>query len=128
MKVLLLLLATMFSLTVFANEAYPERDLFIQMNYYDNSSRFIKLNDGSYWTLNYTYSRTTDMIKGKDRESLWLYPDRIEIKRSDSHRFPYLLCNIDKNEAVEAAQVDPLLRIGSILKSLYNTSYNSNNK
>jgi hypothetical protein len=94
------------------------KNLYIVGNYYDRDDRYLKLSDGSYWNLNFTYKEFTDRFSGKDRESMWLAPDEIEIRRGNNHRYPYVLVNLQTNEMVEARQFEPLMRIGSILKRL----------
>jgi hypothetical protein len=94
------------------------KNLYIVGNFCDRDDRYLKLSDGSYWRLNFTYKSFGDRLASFDRESMWLAPDSIEIRRGTNHLFPYLLTNLENNEIVEARQIDPLLRIGSIMKRL----------
>ena len=91
---------------------------FIIENYYDRDNRYVKLNDNSVWQLNYSYNSFTDRLRGKDAQSSWLAPDRVDIKRSSNPKFPYRMVNLDTQESSEARQIDPLIRLGSVLKRI----------
>lgn len=100
------------------NEKIFDTGLFIQENVYDQDNRYLKLNDGSFWLLNYTFESFWDRFGGKDVQAQWLYPQKIEIRYSSNHKYPYQLINLDTNETVQARQINPSLLIYTTLEKL----------
>jgi len=90
--------------------------LYIEENVYDHDNRYLKLNDGSFWLLNYTYESFWDRFSGKDVQSQWLAPQRIEVRYSSNHKYPYLMVNLDTNESAEARQINPSLLVYTTLE------------
>ena len=98
-------------------------NLYIYENVYDNTNRYLILSDGSFWLLNYTYESFWDRFSGKDAQALWLAPQRVEIKYSTNHKYPYLMINLDTNESVEVRQANPNLLIYKALRDLDKPHY-----
>jgi len=90
--------------------------LYIEENVYDHDNRYLRLNDGSFWLLNYTYESFWDRFSGKDVQSQWLAPQKNEVRYSSNHKYPYLMINIDTNESVEARQINPSLLVYTTLE------------
>lgn len=127
MKNLLLFLFAMISIQCFATEITSQtwgKNLFIAENVYDSNNRYIKLNDGTFWLLNYTYESFWDRFSGKDVQSTWLAPQRVEITYSQNHKYPYMMVNADTHEKVEARQINPNLLLYTSLERL-NTNVSS---
>lgn len=94
------------------------KGLYIVENIYDQENRYIKLNDGTYWLLNFTFDSFWDRFGGKDAQSLWLAPDRVEISRSTNHQYPYMMCNLESGRSVEARQINPTLLLYTTIERL----------
>jgi hypothetical protein len=94
------------------------KNLYITENVYDSNNRYIKLNDGTFWLLNYTYESFWDRFKGKDVQSTWLAPQQVEISYSQNHKYPYVMINLDTHEKVEARQINPNLLLYTALDRL----------
>lgn len=82
-------------------------DLYVHQNTYDSKGRYIQLNDGSWWDLNYTYDSCWDWMWGNDAQGFWLKHDVIQILSGTNPKYPYVLYNVSKDLAVEARQFEP---------------------
>jgi len=99
------------------------KNLTIEENVYCPHYHFLKLSDGSFWDLNYTYNSFWDHLRGQDAQALWLKPQKVEITYSDNYRYPYLITNLETQEQVEAKQMDPDLLTDVINYNYYYYNY-----